>query len=105
MKKHSTLKKILLLLGLLIVLTLALAGCKDNDTPAADSSPTSSSSSVSSNNVSTSQGKYCASKESEVYHYYTCQYVDNIKSSNLIRNDSANYFANRGYRPCKRCLE
>lgn len=117
MKKHPHLKKAFLFLALLSVLVFFLVACKSTDDKPAEEPQNSSFSSnnttsqTNSNNTasqansnSQSEGKYCASKDSDVYHYYTCGYVDKIKAKNLIRNDDYHYFTYRGYRACKRCL-
>ena len=49
------------------------------------------------------QGTYVGSKNSDVYHYSSCHYVDNIKSSNKVYFSSATDAVNRGYRPCLVC--
>ena len=49
------------------------------------------------------QGKFCGSKNSDVYHYPSCSYAERISISNLI------WFADYpdalalGYRPCEVC--
>jgi len=51
----------------------------------------------------TSQGQFCGSKKSEVYHYPSCHYVDQINPENLVWYvDSADARA-QGKRPCKKC--
>jgi endonuclease YncB( thermonuclease family) len=46
---------------------------------------------------------YVGSKNSDVYHYPSCQYVDNILPENKIWFSSAQDAINHGYRPCKVC--
>jgi micrococcal nuclease len=50
-----------------------------------------------------SQGQYCGSVKSDVYHYPSCGYVDTIKPENLIWFSDSNDARSKGYRPCKRC--
>jgi len=49
------------------------------------------------------QGKYCGSKESNVYHYPSCRYVQQIKPENLIWFKDEYEAVAKGYRPCKVC--
>ena len=108
MKTQTLLKKAFLFLSLLSVLVFFLVACKSTDDKRVEepqnSSFSSNSTTAQTNSNSQSDGKYCASKNSDVYHYYTCGYVDKIKAKNLIRNDDYHYFTYRGYRACKRCL-
>ncbi len=50
-----------------------------------------------------SSGKYCGSSKSNVYHYPSCHYVDQIKPENLIWFIDEYDAVNKGYRPCKGC--
>ncbi len=50
-----------------------------------------------------SQGQYVGSKNSDVYHYPSCHYVDNIKDENKIWFSSVQDAINQGYRACKSC--
>jgi hypothetical protein len=49
------------------------------------------------------EGPFYGSKNSDVYHYGSCSYVDRIKSSNLVTFTDAQDAVNSGYRPCKVC--
>jgi len=49
------------------------------------------------------QGKYCGSKKSDVYHYPSCRYVDQIKPENLIWFKDEYDAVAKGYRPCQVC--
>ena len=49
------------------------------------------------------QGKYCGSRESSVYHYPSCRYVQQIKPENLIWFKDEYEAVAKGYRPCKVC--
>lgn len=53
--------------------------------------------------VDASSGKYCGSIKSDVYHYPSCHYVDQIKPENLIWFIDEYDAVNKGYRPCKGC--
>jgi hypothetical protein len=46
---------------------------------------------------------YVGSKNSDVYHYPSCHYVDRIKPENLIYFDTPEDAIAAGYRPCKVC--
>jgi hypothetical protein len=46
---------------------------------------------------------FVGSKESGVYHYSGCRYVDRIKSVNLIYFDTLEDAIAAGYHPCKVC--
>ncbi len=46
---------------------------------------------------------FVGSKESGVYHYPGCRYVDRIKSANLIYFDTPEDAIAAGYHPCKVC--
>jgi hypothetical protein len=61
--------------------------------------------STTSNNLSssTSISKFYGSINSNVYHYGSCRYVDQIKSYNLISFSSASDAKSKGHRPCKIC--
>jgi hypothetical protein len=48
-------------------------------------------------------GNYVGSKKSDVYHYPSCHYVDQIKHENLIYFSSPEEAIAAGYRPCKGC--
>jgi len=50
-----------------------------------------------------SQGLYVGSKNSDVYHYPSCRYVDNILEENKIWFSSVQDAINHGYRACKVC--
>ena len=50
-----------------------------------------------------SQGKYCGSIKSDVYHYPWCRYVAQIKPENLIWFVDEYDAVSKGYRPCKVC--
>jgi len=50
-----------------------------------------------------SQGKYCGSKNSDVYHYPSCHYVSQIHTENLIWFVDEYDAWSKGYRPCKVC--
>jgi len=50
-----------------------------------------------------SQGKYCGSIKSDVYHYPWCHYVAQIKPENLIWFVDEYDAVSKGYRPCKVC--
>jgi uncharacterized repeat protein (TIGR02543 family) len=57
-------------------------------------------------NKSTSGGSgsgYAASRNSNVFHYTYCYYVDRIKSYNIIYYSSRAQAVNDGKRPCKIC--
>lgn len=47
--------------------------------------------------------KYCASVHSEIFHYCWCDYVDKIKSKNLIKFSTREKAIKSGRRPCKVC--
>lgn len=49
------------------------------------------------------QGKYCGSKNSDVYHYPSCGSAKQIKPENLIWFIDENDAKSKGYRPCKKC--
>ena len=51
----------------------------------------------------TSASYFVGSKNSDVYHYPSCYYVDNILSANLIYFNTPESAINSGYRPCKYC--
>lgn len=53
--------------------------------------------------VSSAAQTYVGSKKSDVYHYPSCHYVDNIKPENLISFSSPEEAQSAGYRPCKGC--
>ena len=46
---------------------------------------------------------YVGSKNSDVYHYPSCHYVDRINPENLIYFDTPEDAIAAGYRPCKAC--
>ena len=46
---------------------------------------------------------YVGSKNSDVYHYPSCHYVDRINPENLIYFDTPGDAIAAGYRPCKVC--
>ncbi|MBO3808290.1 MAG: zinc dependent phospholipase C family protein [Candidatus Brockarchaeota archaeon] len=52
---------------------------------------------------SSSKGKYCGSKNSDVYHYPTCRYVQQIKPEDLVWFTDECDASSKGYRPCKVC--
>ena len=47
--------------------------------------------------------RYAASSESNVFHYISCFYVNNIHPENLIYFSSRQNATNAGYRPCTYC--
>ncbi len=47
--------------------------------------------------------RYCASRNSDVFHYCWCHYVRKIKSSNLITFRTREEAIHSGRRPCKKC--
>ena len=53
--------------------------------------------------LGTSQGDFCGSKNSDVYHYPGCSAAKRIKSSNLIWFTDECDAKSRGYRPCSIC--
>jgi LPXTG-motif cell wall-anchored protein len=46
---------------------------------------------------------FVGSKNSDVYHYPSCSYVDRIKPENRIYFSSPEDAIDHGYRPCKVC--
>lgn len=50
-----------------------------------------------------SEGQYCGSIKSDVYHYPTCSSAKQINPENLIWFVDENDAKDKGYRPCKRC--
>ncbi len=50
-----------------------------------------------------SEGQYCGSIKSDVYHYPTCSSAKQINPENLIWFVDENDAKAKGYRPCKRC--
>ncbi len=49
------------------------------------------------------EGPFYGSKNSNVYHYGSCSYVDRIKDANLVIFTNAQDAVDRGYRPCDVC--
>jgi hypothetical protein len=47
--------------------------------------------------------RFVGSKNSDVYHYEDCYYVDRIKPENLIYFDTPEEAIAAGYHPCKVC--
>ena len=47
--------------------------------------------------------KYAASKNSDVFHYFSCSYVASITPENLIRFKTREEAIASGRRPCKKC--
>lgn len=80
------LRRALVVLLLLVTMGTVLAGCMD--TPA--NSPGAS-------------YRYAASRNSDVFHYLSCRYVDAIKSSNLLTFSSRDAAVRSGRRPCSAC--
>ena len=76
------LRRALVILLLLIAMGTALAGCME--TPA-DPPGTSY--------------RYAASRNSDVFHYMSCRYVDAIKPSNLLMFSSRDAAVRSGRRP------
>ena len=48
-------------------------------------------------------GKYCGSRNSDVFHYPSCSSAERIKDSNLVWFKDLDAAYDRGYRPCQRC--
>ena len=51
----------------------------------------------------TGQGQFVGSKNSDVYHYPSCRYVQNIHPENMIWFKDAADASSQGYRPCLVC--
>jgi hypothetical protein len=49
------------------------------------------------------QGQFVGSKNSDVYHYPSCQYAKQIKPQNQVWFSSASDALSHGYRPCSVC--
>lgn len=49
------------------------------------------------------QGQFVGSKNSNVYHYPSCQYAENINEENKIWFENAQDAVNHNYRPCEVC--
>jgi len=84
-------KKILILF-IILVFSLSFIGCCFTSNYASDSG-----------NSNSSYGKFYGSINSNVYHYSSCRYVNQIKSNNLTSFSSVQNAKSRGYRPCKVC--
>ena len=48
-------------------------------------------------------GKYCGSRNSDVFHYPSCSSAERIKDANLVWFKDLDAAYDRGYRPCQRC--
>ena len=53
--------------------------------------------------IETQEYKYAASKNSDVFHYFSCSYVATITPKNLIRFKTREEAIASGRRPCKKC--
>jgi uncharacterized protein YegP (UPF0339 family) len=53
--------------------------------------------------LGTSEGRFCGSKNSNVYHYPTCTYAKRIDPKNLIWFTDECDAKSKGYRPCSIC--
>jgi hypothetical protein len=85
----------ILLLGLtLLLLASSVIACQPSPSsaPPAQTEPSS-----------LPTGKYVGSINSNVYHYPSCRYVEQIHPENLVWFASAAEAQVKGYRPCKVC--
>lgn len=49
------------------------------------------------------EARYCGSVNSDVFHYTSCRYVDQILDENYVTYFSREDAVDRGKRPCKVC--
>ncbi len=47
--------------------------------------------------------KYCANKNSKVFHKISCSSVSKIKSENRVYYSDSSELISKGYSPCQRC--